>query len=214
MRLFTERKSAIWLCFAFASVLVAAPVFAQGAPQAGDVNAPPPPPAAKRMAPLPPLPPPPNQAERDAQRTVPGAYRLIYTSTEMDGSRKAGSQHYAIVLDADAPSAKLRIGTRVPIATSQAYGNVPNQQQISYIDIGLEIDARLRQYANGLELRTAVEQSELDTQKSGTPDPVIRHTRLESSVLLNEGKPVILGTLDTPGSTHSIEIMVELTRLR
>jgi hypothetical protein len=159
--------------------------------------------------------PPKSRDEWGMQHTVSGPYRLTYTLTEIDGGKRIGLQHYVIVLDADsdAPPTNLRLGTKVPIATSQAYGNVPNQQQLSYVDIGLSIDARLRQFANGFELRTKVYQTSLDAEKSDTKDPVIRQSTLESSVLLNEDKPVVLGTLDTPESTHRLQIQVELAKL-
>ena len=161
-----------------------------------------------------PPPPPKSRDEYSLQRTVSGPYRLIYTLTETDGGKRVGSQHYAIVLDADVSSTNLKLGTKVPIATKQLGANAPSGQfEWSYIDIGLRIDARLRQFANGLELQTHVSQSALNNQEPNTKDPVVRQTDLETSVLLNEDKPVVLGTLDTPESTHRLEIQVELSRL-
>ncbi len=159
-------------------------------------------------------------AKQAALRTSPAAYRLTYTLTEMNGEKKLGSQHYAMALDRDAynafPGTKstLRTGTKIPIATKQLGENAPSGQfEWSYIDLGLTIDANLRQFNNGLELRTHVIQSALDSQEPNSKDPVVRQTDLETSVLLNEDKPVVLGTLDTPGSTHRLVVQVELTRI-
>lgn len=159
-----------------------------------------------------PSPEPTSRDDYSLHRTVSGPYRLTYTFTEMDGEKRIGSQHYAVVLDSDTKTS-LRLGTKVPITTSQAYENAPNQQQISYIDIGLSIDARLRQFANGLELETHVAQSALESQEPNTKDPVVRQTDLDSSALLLEGKPIVLGMLDTPESTHRLEIQVELSKI-
>lgn len=213
-----QLKYPLRLSLALAVGFATAPVLAHAAPQDG---APPPPPGQQgpqQPAPPPGLrtqpPPPPWQAatERDAQRTIPGVYRLTYTLTEMDGSRRVGSQHYDVLLDADAPPTNLKLGTKVPLVTGGVESN-NLMTQIQYIDVGLNINARLRQFANGLELRSHVEQSTLDPGQANQKDPVIRQTSLESTVLLNQNKPMVLGNLDTPGSTHSMQIQVELTRV-
>lgn len=193
-----ERKNTFWLSLVCAITFACAPLLALAAQQGGPQQLPP----TVEM----------EAAERDAHRTIPGAYRLAYTLTEMDGSKRVGLQHYAIVLDADATTS-LRLGSKIPIEAGEFRENLPPQTQISYIDVGMTIDARLRQFANGLELSSHVAQSAVDSQQSLLKTPVIRQTSLQSTVLLNENKPVILGTMDTPGSTHSLQIQVELTRL-
>lgn len=170
-----------------------------------------------------------DQDVRDQQRTVPGAYRLTYTLTEMDGSKRLGSQRYVINLDADAPPAHLDLGARIP---TFSYG----QGSYKYEDIGVKIDSSLRQFANGMELSTQLMQNELagnlaltelvenqvpiPTHPSdGTPHvnktgPIIRQSVLRTVALLTENKPMILGLLDKPGTTQSLQVAVELTRVR
>jgi hypothetical protein len=88
------------------------------------------------------------------------------------------------------------------------------QTQISYIDVGIDIRSTLGQFANGLELSSDVVQSAVDSPQSLLKTPVIRQTDLQNTVLLNEDKSVILGNMDTHGSTHSLQIQVELTRVQ
>ena len=128
----------------------------------------------------------------------------------MDGSRKVGSQHYAMMSDANA-QATINLGTRVPIVIGEARENAT--APVTYVDIGLRINTKLRQFANGLKLSTRVTQSSLGAQQSNMKAPIIREISLDSSVLLHEDKPVILGALDIPESTHRLEIQVELTNL-
>ena len=42
---------------------------------------------------------------------------------------------------------------------------------------------------------------------------MIRQTDFKSTVLLNENKPITIGTVDMPGSTHVMQIQVELSKL-
>ncbi|MHB1840649.1 MAG: hypothetical protein ACYCPD_12905 [Acidobacteriaceae bacterium] len=155
--------------------------------QSAQKDAPPPPPTG---SPLPPLPSLPHFDQRDAQRTITGPYRLTYTLTEMDGSKRLGTQRYAIVLDAgrDVPPAQLRLGSKIPLETGEFHAGSGAQTQISYIDVGLNIEASLLLFANGLELRSHVIQSAVDTQQSLSKDPVVRQTDFSSAVLLNEGQ--------------------------
>ncbi|MHB1938225.1 MAG: hypothetical protein ACYCOR_16805 [Acidobacteriaceae bacterium] len=214
MRLFTKHKNAFWLSLVCGITLACSPVLAQGAQQ----DAPPPPPngqqpGARPISPLAPLPRL-GLDEWAEQRTVSGPYRLTYTLTEMDGTKRVGSQHYAIMLDADASPTNLRLGTKIPIETGASGANaLPSQTQISYIDVGTNIQSKLRQFANGLELSSHVVQSAVDSPQSLLKTPVIRQTDLQSTVLLNEDKPIVLGNADTPGSTHSLQIQVELTKV-
>lgn len=202
-----KRKNGFPLLLALTIIFASAPMAANAAQQK-DV-----PPQATQPA-SPQL----NPADqRDAQRTVTGPYRITYTLTEMDGTKRVGSQRYAIVLDPgeEVPSAQLKLGSKIPIETGQA--SSLSQIEISYIDVGLTIDASLRSYKNGLELRSHIAQSDIDiyidTQRSSPKQPVIRQTDFRSAVLLQENKPVIIGNVDMLGTTHVLQIQVELTKL-
>jgi len=207
--------NAFWLLLVCGISLVCVPVLAQG-PQQG-APAPPPPNGAKSGARpgVPPLPAPVlSLDQRDAQRTISGPYRLTFTITELDGTRKVNSQHYVMAGDADAPPTELKLGTKIPIETGASGANaLPSQTQISYIDIGLNVRARLWQFANGLELSSGISQSAVDSQQSLLKSPVIRQTDLVSTVLLTQNKPTTLGMMDELGTTHRLQIEVEVTRI-
>jgi len=88
--------------------------------------------------------------------------------------------------------------------------------QVQYVDVGLNIEASLDGFADGLRLRTKVEQSGVAEEKSGMgmQDPVIRQTMLEGMSILVQGKSVVLGSLDLPGTTRyqEIEVASEVVR--
>jgi hypothetical protein len=141
-------------------------------------------------------------------------YRLTYTLTERDGGKTIGVQHFSIIV-ASGSRTDFKQGSRVPIsvATNAAPGS---NAEITYIDIGQEIDASLDGYLDGVRLRTKVVQSSIAEDKSGvgTQDPVIRQTTLEGTSTLVQGKPLVLGSLDIPGSTRhqEVEVLSELVR--
>jgi hypothetical protein len=141
-------------------------------------------------------------------------YRLTYTMTEKDGSRTIGVQHFSIIV-ASGSRTDFKQGSRVPIGVGSR-SSASSNLDIQYLDVGQEIDASLDGYLDGVRLRTKVVQSSIAEDKSGvgTQDPVIRQTTLEGTSTLIQGKPLVLGSLDVPGSTRhqEVEVVSELVR--
>jgi hypothetical protein len=152
--------------------------------------------------------PAPKASETKAE-IVSQTYRLTYTITEMDGAKRIGSQHFSLTAYPVKPSnnARIKLGSKVPITT---------ESQVHYTDVGLTIYAHMNESAAGVSLDSNVEQSSVSEEQSivGKSDPVIRQATLDNTVLLTPGKPVMLGSLDVPGSTRhlDIEVVVEVVR--
>jgi hypothetical protein len=87
---------------------------------------------------------------------------------------------------------------------------------MTYLDIGMNFDASLDESPSGTRLRTKVEQLGVAEEKSGVgfPDPIIRQTALEGTSILTSGKPLILGSLDVPGSTRHLDVEVVMELLK
>ena len=143
-------------------------------------------------------------------------YQLTYTVSEMDGGKRIGLQHFSMVIAAGAKT-ELREGNRVPSSVTNVSGGTNvGPSQISYIDIGLNIQAALDQSTEGLNLRSKIEQSSVAEERSGfgTPDPLIRQTVLEGTASMTLGKALSVGSLDIPGSTRHLNIEVALEPIR
>jgi type II secretory pathway component GspD/PulD (secretin) len=143
-------------------------------------------------------------------------YRVVYTITETDGGKRIGVQHLALIV-ATGGKTVLKQGSKVPVVIGANHaGSAEQSSQVQYLDVGLNIEASLDSYLDGVRLRTKVEQSSLAEEKSGLgmQDPVIRQTLLEGTSTLVQGKPLVLGSLDIPGSTRhqEIEVVSELVR--
>lgn len=138
------------------------------------------------------------------------AWRLTYTVTEMDGDKRLGTQHYSMDL-VDGQRTDLQEGSRVPIATgsySSGTSNIGVQTQFSYQDVGITFEATLSPEGTGARLLSSIEQSGVAEANAGAPTSAVitRHSSLKGSYLLALGKPLVLGTMDIPGSTHRSEI--------
>ena len=143
-------------------------------------------------------------------------YRLGYTITEMDNGKSIGTQHFGVIVVAGGRTT-LKQGSKVPVATGTFNsGNTGAQTQFTYLDVGLNIDSSVDESLDGLRLRSKVEQSSLSEEKSslGPQDPIVRQTVMEGTSILTLGKPLILGSLDIPGSTRHLDISVVLGLVR
>ena len=137
-------------------------------------------------------------------------YRLTFTMTEKDGGKTIGVQHFSIIV-ASGSRTEFKQGSRVPILVAgTSSGSSASNPELQYLDVGQEIEASLDGYLDGVRLRTKVVQSSIAEDKAGagTQAPVIRQTTLEGTSTLVQGKPLVLGLLDIPGSTRHQEVEV------
>lgn len=144
-------------------------------------------------------------------------YRLTYTVTETDGGKRIGVQHFAMVV-VTGQRTVLKQGSKVPIATGSfsEKGGTEAQTQFTYLDIGTNFDASLDEFVNGVRLRTKVEQLSVAEQMSGVglQDPIIRQSSLEGTSFLTPGKPLVLGSIDVPGSTRHLDVEVVMEAVK
>ena len=142
-------------------------------------------------------------------------YRLTYTMTEKDGGKTIGVQRFSIIV-ASGSRTDSKQGSRVPVAVNTNLSSGNPTSEITYLDVGQEIQASLDGYLDGVRLRTKVVQSSIVEDKSGVgaQDPVIRQTTFEGTSTLVQGKPLVLGSLDVAGSTRhqEVEVVSELVR--
>jgi len=163
---------------------------------------------------------PKQNASASNNEASPTTYRLTYTITELDGTKRVGTQHFSLTVNADSRDSQVKLGSKVPIITGSydtGHPLEPANIQYQYQDVGLNITARVREFATGVEVFSKLEQSSVAEEKAPPPlnsDPVIRQATLQNTALLTAGKPVMLGSLDVPGSTRHLDIEVVLEVVR
>lgn len=152
-------------------------------------------------------------ADLDRPRKI---YRLTYTINESDSGKRTGTQSFTLIV-ASGGKTTFKQGSRVPIVTG-SYDSAASTSntQVQYQDVGLAIEASADSNLDGLRLRSKVEQTKVADEKSGvgTQDPIVRQTVLDGTSTLATGKPLILGSLDVPGTTRKqeIEVLAELVK--
>ena len=145
-------------------------------------------------------------------------YRLDYVIHELDNGKPINQRKYSLSVLATRGPAKdwgrVRVGRRVPVATSGRPTGEPTSVQ--YMDVGVSLDCSLREDAGGLLLETSVEMSSVVTggELAVPGAPVTRQARSNMTSAITPGKPTIIGNLDDVDSTHSYQIEVTVTKLR
>jgi hypothetical protein len=153
-------------------------------------------------------------AELDHPRRV---YRLIYTITNFDADKRTGSQRF-VLLAATGQRTVFKHGSRVPIVTALKSGHSDSSDQnaqVQYVDVGLNIEATVTGAPDAPSLRSRIDQtSTSDDAPVSSNIPRIKQTGFDESFQLTQGKPVVIGSLDLPGTTRrqEIEVVAELVR--
>ncbi len=183
------------------SLLMPGAMWAQNAPAA---------PSAKSATPA--------AAERPATPPAQHSYRLRYTLTEFEDSKQTAEQHLMLVIT---PMQKnygnVTLRSKVPYATgSYNAGSAGVQTQFNYADVGTTLNAFLDETADGLSLRSTVDQSSISepATSGGISQPIIRNARMEETALVKTmGETTRLGAFDIPGSKHRVEVSVVVERV-
>ena len=149
--------------------------------------------------------------------------RVSVTFAEFEGERKVKSLPYTLVVVADGrpPSAKLRMGSRVPVYTGKENG-------MQYLDVGSNIDCQAyrapdntfdlklsldRSWVEG-DVAVPIERSSAQSSTSQFPEPVIRQFRSDLSLVLRDGQTVesTFATDPLSGKVFKVEVSLNLLK--
>jgi hypothetical protein len=142
----------------------------------------------------------------------PTVYRLEYTITEMEGTKKLSSRTYTLQAE-DGKSAAMRVGTRIPVATGSP-SLTEGAVSYNYMDVGVNLDVTASVMdATNLRLKTNIEISSViapATPAGGTrqPPPATRQTRDSSTTVIPLDKLVTLTTQDDPSYNTTTQVQV------
>lgn len=144
-------------------------------------------------------------------------YRLDYTITEMEDGKKVNSRTYSVMCEDEGSQTRgvLKVGSRVPVATGPtAPGG--GGASFTYLDLGMNIEARLSNLADQLSLQSEVEMSSVadSTVPNQASAPVIRQLRVNTNNAIIPGKPVVISTADDVASHRQFQIQVVATKLK
>ena len=155
-----------------------------------------------------------EQPKRELSPYEP-AYKLAFVTYELEDGKRINQRDYTMVAMVQGQRGILKIGTRVPIATSISGGD----KQFQYLDVGLDIRCQLREWEPG-KLQAAIDINvssfalpEQRQNQDGLNQPIVRNTSLTVQPVLTPGKPAMIASIDDVNSKKRMQVEVTATKL-
>jgi len=156
-----------------------------------------------------------------AEASPKRCYALTYVLKELEGTKVINQRTYVLNTFASNSSGgdwtRLRVGNRVPVFVhSQEKGSTNPVTDFNYIDIGVNIDNRLREAGDMLALEVTADISSVAGETTGGvgPPPTVRQVKGTAASIISPGKPSVVFSADDPGSQHRFELQVTATLVR
>lgn len=159
------------------------------------------------------------QQKEDAAKTL-RAYRVDYVLVESQDGKRLNTRNYTMLFEEEERGnyspASIRVGTRVPLTTA----NKDGQPTTSYMDVGLNIDCRIKPRGNDrVSLESTIEvanlladdQARIAEKISGAP--VVRSNRSRIVAVVPLGKKTMVASYDDINSTRTTSVEVTVTPL-
>jgi hypothetical protein len=146
-----------------------------------------------------------DEINKDKRRFGGIGYRLDFKVNESEGAKKLRSRTYALVTDGR-ENARLAIEKQSPAATVarniECHVVAENERTIE-----LSVDATL----SGFSTTEFGKDDKSGLNSPGSPDPTQLHVK--DRVLLELGKPTVIGIVDDPDSERTFQLEVTATRV-
>lgn len=119
--------------------------------------------------------------------------------------KKPGSAKSFVMLINDGAVGQIRTGSRVPI---------PSEKGVQYMDVGFNLDCRLEDHGDSVQLAFTAESSTLaEGPGSPLPAPVVRSNRTQVTTSLTLGKKTMIISADDVNSARQGQVEVTITRI-
>ena len=135
-----------------------------------------------------------------------------------DAAAKAG-RHYTLLIDANGKGV-FKAGSKVPYATGSFQSGAGSPQvatQYNYADVGVNIDANLREVNGRVSLSATLDLSTLVQPDKGAamtpPTPTIAQLRVSINAMLTPGKPTQVAAIDDPVTMRKFEVYATITKV-
>jgi hypothetical protein len=141
-------------------------------------------------------------------------YKVDITIRDASETASAG-RRYSMLIEGGSKGT-FRIGSKVPYTTGTAQSGqaAPVATQYSYADIGVSIDARLREMGSQVGLSADIDVSNLvKSSTGGVLLPTIGSIRISVNSVLNPGKPTMVASIDDPVTARRFDIEATVTKV-
>lgn len=155
-----------------------------------------------------------QQKEGASARTF-RSYKVEYTLVEMQDGKRLNARNYSVMVEEEERErgaimgfANIRVGTRVPITTTNREG----QATTTYMDVGLNIDCRIiPRGGDRVSIESTVEMNNFVSDPMTGGPPIMRSNKARGTAQLTFGKKMVVATYDDINSTRSTAVELTVT---
>jgi hypothetical protein len=159
-------------------------------------------------------------------RTAPPAgavYKVEFNIGDGKDAASRSDRRYTMLID-ESGRGVFRVGNRVPVASGSFQPGVGGagvsplvNTQYTYLDVGVNIECRVRDVGNRIGLRGSVDLSTVvqptPREASVQPNPTVGQTKVEIEATLELGKPTVVASVDDPVNMRQLAIQATVTRV-
>jgi hypothetical protein len=140
-------------------------------------------------------------------------YKIDYVFYEVQDGKRMNVRNYTTLLGWK-DRGSIRLGDRVPVRM----GTSGKEDQVTYMDIGVNIDSRIEQEVEaGVALFTNIDISSVAPEQPGENRnglPVVRQMKFQLEEIVPLGKQTLIGSADEVDGVRRIEIQATATKVR
>jgi hypothetical protein len=140
-----------------------------------------------------------------------------------DGSDAAKSgRRYTLFVDGTGKG-RLRVGDKVPYATNKFQPGVAGSvnpavnTQFTYLDVGVNIDCRVRELNGRISLTADLDISTITPPVKGSgiiPNPTVASIQMNGMrAMLSPGKPAMVASIDDPVTARRFDVEATVTKV-
>jgi hypothetical protein len=150
-------------------------------------------------------------AAQENRETI--VYRVEFNIRDGSDTAAKTGRRYTMLIDANGKG-NFRAGNKVPYLASSSPGQAA---QYNYADIGVNIDARLRDMQGKVSLAADLDVSTVLPRDKATPpappNPTIASVRIGVNTIMIPGKPSLVASIDDPVTMRRFDVEATVTKV-
>jgi len=157
------------------------------------------------------------QTTQATTKEGPQLYRVEIDFRDGNDANSVTDRRYSL-LAMDSRKAVFKVGSKSPAVSGSAQsqtGNALVTTEITYLDVGVNIDCVVQSIGTKVSVRGNLDLSTISGEAQVAPgirNPVIRQTKLDLDAVMDFGKPTVLAAIDDPITARKLQVEATITK--
>jgi len=147
------------------------------------------------------------------------AYKVEFNIHDTSGAAAKAGRRYIMLVNTGRKGV-FKSGSRVPVATGSTQPStggtaISPMTQYTYVDVGVTIECLVNEVNGGIAMQGNIDLSTAIPHDAAarTPNPTLRHTRVDLDAAIEPGKPTVIAAIEDPADARQFQVEVTITRV-